>query len=523
MDIPVTTVIPDMTREIEHTMTTNSYDQLPYPNRSHKSAQVRKLEAIATLFGMQPREVSHCRVLELGAAAGGNLIPQAIAYPDSHFVGVELSARQVSEAQAIIEELELDNIEFRQVDILDIDSSWGEFDYILCHGVYSWVAENVRTKILAICNENLAASGVAHVSYNVLPGWHFRGTIRDMMLYHTSQFEQPAERLSQARAVLDFMADNCPADSAYGQMLRDELDLVRSVDDQYLFHDHLEDNNKAIYFHEFVQQAEDQGLDYLADTKVSSMLPASHSESAQNALANAPLVKQEQYMDFLRNNAFRSSLLCHQGISLNRATRPATLRNFQVSLVSKPKPFNVCLTSAEAITVQIGPGKINTNSPQAKMLLEVLSQTWPRSITMDELCVTANKRLVSHGLSMTTDDVAVALMDVFAVGLLDYFVHPPVITNEVSRQPTATRLARWQAISGNAVTNQRNEMINLNEFSRFLVARLDSQHDHEMLTDAVQAAVASGELTLQTDLPKRLDGLVESALAAICNASLLLA
>ncbi len=86
MDIPVTTVIPDMTREIEHTMTTNSYDQLPYPNRAHKSANARKLEAVATLFGMHPPSVSKCRVLELGCASGGNLIPQALAAPQSEFV-----------------------------------------------------------------------------------------------------------------------------------------------------------------------------------------------------------------------------------------------------------------------------------------------------------------------------------------------------------------------------------------------------------------------------------------------------
>ncbi len=507
-------------------MPSYSYDQLPYPNRAHKSANARKLEAVATLFGMHPPSVSKCRVLELGCASGGNLIPQALAAPQSEFVGVELSERQMADGQATISELGLDNIELRQTDLLNIDSSWGEFDYILCHGVFSWVPEDVQAKILEICKTNLSADGVALVSYNVLPGWHFRGTIREMMLYHVSQFEQPEEQISQARAVLDFMAENCPADTAYGHMLREELELVRSLDDQYLYHDHLEDNNRAIYFHQFVEQAEAAGLDYLADTNVSSMLPKSHSDNVQNALANAPLVKQEQYMDFLRNNAFRSTLLCHQGTALTRDIKRGVLRDFQVSLTSRPEPFEVCFESAEPLTVRIGPGKINTTSPMAMALLEQLTKCWPRSVAIDELHAAASERLASSRdqcESMTVDDVAGALMDVLAIGFLDFSVEAPVIANEVSCRPLAAPLARLQACSGSTVTNQRNENVTLDELSRFLVVRLDSQHDHEMLTDEVTAAVASGELTLQADPPKKLDGLVGSTLVAICNASLLLA
>src|SRR5262249_31557063 len=152
--------------------------ELTYPLRSHATAHIRRLEAVATLFGMQPAPIERCRVLELGSAGGWNLIPQACEFPHSNFVGVELSQRQVAQAQSLAATLDLQNIDIRQADILSIDRSWGEFDYILAHGVLSWVPRAVQDHVLAICKANLAPQGVAVISYNVLPGWHFRGAIR---------------------------------------------------------------------------------------------------------------------------------------------------------------------------------------------------------------------------------------------------------------------------------------------------------------------------------------------------------
>jgi tRNA G46 methylase TrmB len=94
-------------------MRLNPYDQLPYPTRSHPEAHIRKLEAISTLFGMHPKPVSDCRVLELGCAAGFNLIPQAMEFPQSDFVGVELSERQVDRGRSLVSTLGLDNIDLR--------------------------------------------------------------------------------------------------------------------------------------------------------------------------------------------------------------------------------------------------------------------------------------------------------------------------------------------------------------------------------------------------------------------------
>ena len=165
-----------------------SYDEVPYEFRPFVRSYPDHLATIATLFGMKPQSADRSRILELGCAMGGNLIPMAINLPNSQFLGIDLSARQIADGQAMIKKLGLQNIELRHANILDVDDSYGMFDYILCHGVYSWVSPEAQEKILSICSKNLKPMGVAYVSYNVYPGWHMFGMIRDMMIYHAGRF-----------------------------------------------------------------------------------------------------------------------------------------------------------------------------------------------------------------------------------------------------------------------------------------------------------------------------------------------
>ena len=138
---------------------------------------------LAALFGMDPPEISSARVLELGCASGGNLIPHAVSYPQAQFVGVDLSHRQVVQGQSEITALNLKNIEIRHASITELEPGKEKFDYVICHGVFSWVPDVVQDHILELCHANLTPNGVAYISYNTYPGWHMRGMVRDMMQY----------------------------------------------------------------------------------------------------------------------------------------------------------------------------------------------------------------------------------------------------------------------------------------------------------------------------------------------------
>src|SRR5262249_26620757 len=147
-----------------------AYDEVVYPSYVYSQTHPDRLATIATLLGMNPTSVESCRVLELGCGAGGNLIPMAFDLSESGFVGIDLAGSAISQGRELIKALGLKNISLQQADLMDLSSELGKFDYIIAHGLFSWVPEVVRDRILAICRAHLAPEGVAYISYNAYPG-----------------------------------------------------------------------------------------------------------------------------------------------------------------------------------------------------------------------------------------------------------------------------------------------------------------------------------------------------------------
>ena len=90
----------------------------------------------------RPRAVLPCPGARL--RVGGNLVPMAYQWPDSTFVGIDLSGGSIAEGSRTVAAIGLKNVRLRQLDIMEVRAEFGEFDYIIAHGVYSWVPQVVR-------------------------------------------------------------------------------------------------------------------------------------------------------------------------------------------------------------------------------------------------------------------------------------------------------------------------------------------------------------------------------------------
>ena len=517
----------------------NAYDQVPYPNWTHRDTHPRQLEAIATLFGMHPASITESRILEIGCAAGWNLIPMADDLPGSEFVGLDSSTSQIGAARALAEDAGLENVRLEHADILDVDASWGHFDYIICHGIYSWVPEPVREKILEICKNNLAADGVAQVSYNVYPGWHFRSMIRDMMLYHASGNADPRVQITQARAVLDFLAENCPQDGTYATILKDELESISEGPDAQLFHEYLERVNHPVYFHQFAAQAQAVGLQYLGDVQFSRMLAKFLPKKAHDALADLPIIQQEQYMDFLRNRAFRRTLLCHADVALERNLHADMMRGFHFAMAVELRAEQIDLDSDDPVSFRLGDMKLASPEPIVKAVVKRLAEHWPEALSFDDLHAAALKALPrgkrarysgkDNGKgSAAKKTLASSLMMFLGAGLVNAWVHPPRTPSTLRERPLASRVARLQARKGGTVSNTRHEQVMLDDTERHLIAILDGEHDREALIDSLREAFTSGAMVIKASgeavqevSSDRLSVIVDSALERLRDSALL--
>jgi methyltransferase-like protein/cyclopropane fatty-acyl-phospholipid synthase-like methyltransferase len=485
----------------------NTYDELPYESYPYALTNPYHMQTLAVLFGMKPPAVETARVLELGCAAGGNLIPHAVNYPKAHFIGVDLSKVQIDEANKHKEGLDLKNIEFRHCSITDIDESFGKFDYIICHGVISWVPKFVQDKIFEVGNKNLSDNGIVYISYNTLPGWNMIRTIRDMMLYHSNTFNNIKDKIAQSRLLLEFINDSLESsNSPYAQVLQTEANLLAKQNDHYLRHDHLEEDNAQYYFHEFMDEAKKNNLQYMSDCSISSMylgnMPAKAVEKLQ---AINDIVRTEQYMDFITNRRFRSTLLCHNNVKLNRSINNEDITKFNMTFNIVPeKPLvDIDLNSLEPEKFFYNGNKDNslsTSSPYMKAVLYTFSENINNPMSFDKIAVSSNKKLHGAKLNEIKAEFLANAMKLVLQGYINITLHNT--RKEVNLdKPKTSKLTLYQVThtSNMWITNQRHEVVTINLFEKFALRYMDGKHDHKQIIESVMQHVTSGEMTLSRD------------------------
>jgi methyltransferase-like protein/SAM-dependent methyltransferase len=516
----------------------NSYDAVPYESRAFRGSHPDVLAVMATLCGMQPAPATQCRVLELGCASGGNLIPLAAQFPHSSFTGVGLSEAQIAEGNALIAALKLGNIRLLQQSVLEVEEA--EYDYIVCHGVYSWVPDPVKETILAICARRLAPQGVAYVSYNTYPGWHFRGMIRDMMIYHTRNLAEPNAKVAQSRALLDFLSQGASAETAYGKLLQVETNTLRQCDDAYLLHEYLEESNQPLYFHEFAERAAAKGLRYLGESSLSVMMTSNFPPQVRETLQQlaGDIVRTEQYIDFLRNRTFRQTLLCRGDVALARMLDPNAMARFLIGSSAKSLGAEISHADGsrrvERFTTPAG-ACITPGHPLIMAAFHCLAEAWPQTIGLEALLAQAVRRA---GLPQDAGDAAdyrailcADMVNALAAGVIELQLTRLDFVTSVSDRPVASELARLQAAKGPLVTSQRHEPQRLDDLTRHLIQFLDGTHDRAALLKEVSALEAGGVLRVRQQdgqpypddaaLRAALSGAIDRGLAGFAKAALL--
>ncbi|HVP46514.1 MAG TPA: class I SAM-dependent methyltransferase [Bryobacteraceae bacterium] len=498
-----------------------SYDEIPYPGSPYSQTHPDRLATLAILFGMTPAPVERCRVLELGCGDGGNIIPMAFGLPDSRFTGVDLAESAIVRGQELIAGLQLDNVELHHLDLMDFDPRFGEFDYIIAHGLYSWVPPQVREKILDICKSHLAAQGIAFVSYNTYPGGHLLDTIREMMQFHVRNVASPHERLRQSRELLEFLVEAHPDQDVHGALLRQELKLLLERKPEFFYHDELSEHNHRFYFYEFVEQAGRYGLQFLSEAQLLSMQTDAFGPQVAEKIrtfSGGDELAREQYLDFLKLRNFRQTLLCRSEGALDRRLRPACVARMFAASDARPALPEPDLTSTSALQFNYpNGGSMSTNHPLAKAAMMHLGRVWPQALPFSELLRTAralSRRDTSAGAPLEEDATWLSDMVVklYAANFLELHVHAPAFVTKPSARPVSSALARAQVERGSTVTSLRHSSVEVeDEAARQLLTMLDGTRDREQLLLELRQRANSGEITAES-LETNLDRLGRLAL-----------
>ncbi len=490
-----------------------AYDEVPYAGYPFPQTHPDRMATIATLFGLHPAPVTNCRVLEVGCGEGANLIPMACELLESYFIGIDLAAHPIAQGRAMAAAVGLRNIELHQCDLMKVSAEFGQFDYIIAHGVYSWVPPEVQDGLLALCEKHLAPQGIAYISYNVYPGCHLREMVREMMLFHTQGIQQPRERVNQGLALLDFILRKFPSQAEaqtdlYGALIKEQLKLMLSHSPEQVYHDELATHYRPVYFYQFIRQAAQHGLQYLGEADFFEMQDFHYPPPVRAPLSqfgDEHLIQKEQYLDFLKGRSFRQTLLCREGLKLTRRVQPERLRSFYLASSAQPISPQPDLRH-QVIEEFRGPkgAKLQTDYPLAKAALIHLGEVFPRRLRFEQLLAAARARLGLSTLEAVFDEEARTLAEIllaaYQSGLVQLHLHVPPLVAEVSQRPLASPLARWQASRGKVVTNLLHSSVELeDEMSRQLLQLLDGTHDRAALRDELLSAVTRNGIFKRPD------------------------
>jgi SAM-dependent methyltransferase len=467
---------------------------MPYATFALRVADPNRLAAIARLYGVNVPSPSEASVLEIGCGTGVNLIHIAERYPKSRCIGVDISERHISEGQKIASGSGCSNVELRCGDIRSAALGHGEFDYIICHGVYSWVAPSVRHELLSAISSSLSEHGVAFLSYNVLPGWRQRGILRDIMQTGAahrallSGDESPENRLDGAMELLRLVAERRKGEGdLYGGYIREGLDRFQNAHPSYLFHEYLEEFNEPFLFSTFMHTVELHGLQFLSEANPATM---SVDDLGEKVVAyidglGTDVVAREQCIDVFRNRMFRETILCSSSHELKRDLKASVFTSLH--FVSDFRAGGD--EGKEALFKEVLTGRVvRTPKDEHSVLLGMIGESGYAGLSFVDLVAKFraafagqyDERAVMHGL-----------VRLWRWGLLDVALERVPIRTAIAGEARVSRLARCQASSGErSVTSLQHRSCEVSEVEREIVSGSDGSRD---LRDIARSSAANEE------------------------------
>lgn len=504
-----------------------SYDAMPYPSKFFWQTYPDRLASIATLYGMNPATVETCRVLELGCGNGSNLIAHAFNLPRARFVGVDLSENHIIRAKESVKELEISNAEFHRLDVMEMSASeFGEYDFILAHGLFSWIPQSVREKVLLLYREMLAPDGVGYISYNAYPGAHQRDMVRNIMQFHTKDVSDPTEKVGSAISFLSFLAEHTTDAKIYRAALQQELKRHFEHGTADIFHDDLADVYQPFYFHEFATELEKNNLQFLSEAEIHAMTTQNFAPEVREFLASFDVIKREQYLDLLRGRVFRQTLVCRREIQLNRSPEPAVLDKFFLASSIRPHSENLHLTEnkPERFVGSRGFG-IEIDHSLTKAALVYLGKIWGKSESFPELLQSAKQILAEQGLAVenweTQADTARAILFQICTNtdLIELYLHKLQAATEASEKPEINRLARWQLRSSENVSTLLGKDLKIDdEVSRRLLELLDgTRNKADLIVDLTEFIKTSDEVEDKEEMLDDLPNWLETSLSELAR------
>jgi methyltransferase-like protein/2-polyprenyl-3-methyl-5-hydroxy-6-metoxy-1,4-benzoquinol methylase len=480
------------------------YDSVPYEGKAFSQTSISRLAGIAQSAGLTPPPAKTAQVLEIGCGDGGNMLAMATAFPDAHFVGIDASFGQIARAQEVMIGGRVNNAELhcRGVEIPGDDL--GCFDYIIAHGVFSWISASERTKLFEMIKSCLAPGGIAYVSYNCYPGWHTIDGLRNLLINHSAGAKTDESRIRSVRNLMRMLEEGIEA-GALPKLAHylPALKSARNDPDWYLFHDLISKYNQPCYFSHFMERAEHHGLRFVAESDpfqmASGQLPAAIRDQLP---AGIDPITLGQSIDHFTNAKFRRTILTHSDNTSNRLSAAQRVQGLHIrsKLVrTETKTATRELINAEKVLFK-GPFSFSAQGAVEIAALSIASNHRRLPISLNELQIQTASLLNEfaagvHDPANVSADVSKLVAKLVSLGGFIPHSEGVVASSKLGTTPRVSPLALYMTRNNFPwVSSAAHHSVGVDKTSRFILSRLDGTQSLDQITDELAQNISDGKM-----------------------------
>lgn len=356
------------------------YESRDYPAMSHPLTDPAVTSVSAMLGGLDVPDPAAADMLEIGCGSGHNLIPLAMRWPNARFTGIDMSERAIRLARELASKAGVGNIEFHAADLRSFRHHRGEFDFIIAHGFFSWVTDDVKRELLEFCAGHLTRPGIATISFNLECGWRRRMPV---IRKTRAILEAGAPDLTSALGLLRNATD---PDSGEIEVIDDML----AKGEEILPFDDFAPVNDPWPLARFVASAVSVGLHWMGESDPGNNLPRGLSDEVVQSLREAagdPIAYQAA-LDEAAGRTFRSGILCRKdaprsgGFALGRVFQLAGRSGRSGPIPSHPTDYLIQRTLSVLQPTGMVLGELKNLLPQvdrrelARRIHEGILQGW---------------------------------------------------------------------------------------------------------------------------------------------------
>lgn len=442
------------------------YDEVAYPTPILPIQTPDQLAAALLMQGFVPPAAETASMLEIGCGTGFNLVGAAAVQPRGRYVGFDLSASAIAGGQKLVDASGLTNVSLLHGDILTWPRDGERFDYITCHGVYTWVPPHVRAATMELIGKLLAPGGVAYVGYDCLPATAAKQAINRFLVSETRTIADPVERVETAIALVAVLARHQLPPSRLKTQIDALLEDAPTYPRAYFFHDWLADSYSPVSIEEFAAAAAANGLSYAGDSALHDLYEGNLDPSAKALLAKTgdDRARRNSLLDLLRgSHMFRGDLLV-------RSDPPQPVESDPLARLSFAFPGQREEITGDDSTrgIKYARGEsvfITATNPRQQKIMDALIEAFPGELTLGELAQRT-------GLPETA--IRLNLHRVAVMGLVEIHTTPAPFTADPGERPRAGVLVRTMMKDSNSTISLRHKkFVTEQEPTRLLLTLCD--------------------------------------------------